>query len=161
MSTFKIYLAGPIEKTKDGGIYIRKNVRKMLESISGVEIIDPCDFKINKRYKTLAEIVANNRNWKSLVRSVIDGDIDTVESVNLIVAVVNRAAGCGTTTEAVCAYRKGIPVVGYFTSADVYKDRAEAIHAWLLASMAKECVMDLASLKKLVLSYIDQERGKT
>ena len=155
---FTIYLAGAIEKSKDGGVYIRKNVRKTLESIPDVKVIDPCDFKINKRYKTLAEIVAGNRKWRSLVRKVIDGDIETVESVSLIVVVVNRAAGCGTTTEAVTAYRKGTPVVGYFTSEDVYKDRAEVIHPWLLASFSKECI-SLSSLKRIVESYMKSRKG--
>jgi hypothetical protein len=154
MEQFTIYLAGAIEKTKDGGLWIRKNVRDTLKMVEGVKVIDPCDFAINQQYKTLREVVQTNRCWKSIIRSVIDGDIDTVENVNLIVAIINKSAGGGTITECVTAYRNDMPVIGYYQSEDVYNDRADCIHPWLLAAVDKECVNDLERLRRLVVGYM-------
>jgi nucleoside 2-deoxyribosyltransferase len=154
MSKFKIYLAGAIEKTKDGGKWIRKSVRKALEEIPDIEVIDPCDFELNQQCKTLREVVKTERNWKSKVRQVLNDDIDVVESVNLVVAILNKSVGSGTTSEAVASFRKGTPVLGYYTSEDVYNDRADCIYPWLLAALDKECVDDLERLKRLVVSYM-------
>jgi len=154
---FTIYLAGPIEKTKDGGIWIRRSVRQTLEEIDGVHIIDPCDFTINQQYKTLREVIKCNRRWKAITRQAINSDIDIVESADLVVAIVNKSVGGGTITEAVVAYRHNVPVIGYYQSEDVYNDRAGWAHPWLLAAIDKECVSDLRRLKRLVVGCVTRD----
>ena len=151
----QIYLAGAIEKSKDGGIWIRQNVRNALDGINYINLIDPCDFKFNKKYKSLGELVENNRQWKSIARKVIENDINAVVTSDVIIVVVNRLAGGGTITESVFAHRNGVPVIGYF-SKDVFNNR-KGLHPWLLASLTDECD-NVEDLVRIVESYKLKEK---
>lgn len=142
----KIYLAGAIEKSKDGGRYIRKGIKDILSPIKGIQLIDPCDFAENKM-KTLGEVVGVRRDWKKVVRHIIEKDLNEVVGSDLIVAIVNKIARGGTITEVVTAYMNNIPIIGYFTK-DVFKNR-NGLHPWLLASLSYECC-GAEELKKTV-----------
>jgi len=133
----KIYLAGAIEKSKDGGVWIRQSVHNALDNVEGVELLDPCDFEFNKKYKSLSELIEKHRQWRAITRKVMEKDIDTVLGADAIITIVNKLAGGGTITESVMAWDAGIPVIGYF-SKDVFNNR-KGLHPWLLAALSDEC----------------------
>lgn len=146
-----IYLAGGIEKSEDGGRNSRLVVHTALDGIAGINLIDPCDFEYNKEYKSMGEIVAHKRNWRHLIRTIMQNDIKTVEDMDAVIAILDGTAGPGTVVETICAYRRNIPIIGYYTK-DVYKNRRTAIYPWLLAVLDKECT-NAAQLRKAVKYY--------
>lgn len=148
----KIYLAGPIEKCHDGGVGVRKGIRHILNKFEeGITLIDPCDFNINKKYKHLREVIEHNRQWRSIIRKNIRDDLNAVEQVDVVIAILNKSSGHGTAIECIQAWRNNVPVIGFF-SKDVYNNR-DKLHPWLRASLAEECCT-LDELEKMVKRYL-------
>lgn len=142
----RIYLAGPIEQTDDGGISVREELRAALTGIEGVELIDPVDF--NQNFKTLRDLVKTDKKWKEKIRYIIDKDLEIIEQVDLIVAYISKPASFGTSTEVVLAHHYKTPTICYLPHYS-QGELATALHPWLLCSIDTICA-NSAELRRAV-----------
>lgn len=145
----RIYLAGPIEQTHDGGISVREELRAALMTIEGVELIDPVDF--NQNFKTLRDLVQTDKEWKEKIRYIIDKDLETIEQVDLVVAYISKPASFGTSTEVVLAYHYKTPTICYLPHYGE-DELTTALHPWLLSSIDTICA-NSAELTRAVEEY--------
>ena len=128
MDKQKVYLAGPIEKEKDGGKGIRNSVKIALKNFD-VQLIDPCEFSFNTEFKNIAEIKqANPNSWKGIVHHMLRSDLAAVENADAIVAIFNDNASVGTFSEMVFAAYSNIPIITYFEDGNT---QYEDLHPWL------------------------------
>jgi nucleoside 2-deoxyribosyltransferase len=125
----KIYLAGAIEKSPDGGRSIRQEIKILLSDLP-VKLIDPCDFDVNSQYKSLNEAKHHCANWKEMAKVIIRQDLNAIRDCDIVLATLTQHAGFGTFTEIVFAHYCGKRVVVYFAD-DVLKD--EYLHIWVQA----------------------------
>jgi len=127
----KIYLAGAIEKSPDGGRKVRQELKELLSPhFPDATFVDPCDFTINRQFRSMQEIIENVADWKSLIRDIIHNDIDTVLGCNAVITLLDKNIGHGTTIESVVAFYAGIPVIGYL----IDDTKEEELYPWLRAS---------------------------
>lgn len=134
---YSIYLAGPIEKTTDGGRGIRQEIhtsgimQEMLRKYSCI-INDPCDFKVNAKYKSFAETRKHEADWCNIVRNIVITDLQAVENSDAIIAIINPCLSFGTVAEISLALHKGIPVFAYVQGVDLNE-----MHPWVSACITK------------------------
>jgi len=138
----KVYLAGPIEKEKDGGKGIRDSVKLALKDFD-IILVDPCEFSFNTEFKNIAEIKnANPNSWKGIVHHMLRSDLAAVYSADAIVAIFNDNAGVGTFSEMVFAAYSNIPIVTYFEDGNTKYDD---LHPWLQVATT----IPVSSIKEL------------
>jgi len=129
----KVYLAGPIEKEKDGGREIRNIVKNKF--INEFEFIDPCDFSYNKQFKSIQEMQDKYPDqWKSITKTILKDDLSSISKSDLVIAILNKNAGIGTFSEIVFASFNNIPVVAYFCNNDL---EYENLHPWIQVSISQ------------------------
>jgi nucleoside 2-deoxyribosyltransferase len=150
----KVYLAGAIEKSPDGGRSIRENVKAVLSDLP-VKLIDPCDFDINSQYKSLSEAKRYDDDWEELAKTVLCQDLRAVADCDLLLAILNQHTGFGTSTEIAFAHYCGKPVVAYFAD-DVLKD--EDLHIWVQAVIKPNAIRgNPEQLKEAVKIYAETQ----
>ncbi len=144
----KVYLAGAIEHSSDGGRGWRAAISEVLRDELRHEVYDPV---VDEKKNLTDEELANFRRWKledpvrfrEVIRKIIAWDLDLVErEADYLVALWDRAAaqGGGTAAEVTLAHRLGKPV--YLL---LGMPAAEA-SGWVLAA-ATEVFDDLAALE--------------
>ena len=144
----KVYLAGAIEHSSDGGRGWRAAISEVLREELRHEVYDPV---VDEKKNLTGEELANFRRWKledparfrEVVRKIIAWDLDLIErEADYLVALWDRAAaqGGGTAAEITLAHRLGKPV--YLL---LGRPAAEA-SGWVL-SAATEVFDDLAALE--------------
>lgn len=128
-----VYAAGAIEKSPDGGIGSRKLLKKYLAGTK-IRIINPCDFKFNKKYKTLDEFSQHHTrrsNWNHM-HTVVAGDILAVKESDVVVAYIDEYIGTGTHSECTLAVGLHKPVYG------IIKEGIDiSQYPWLMGTMTR------------------------
>jgi nucleoside 2-deoxyribosyltransferase len=143
----KVYLAGSIEHSPDGGRDWRKLLTPFLEGVLGHSVYDPAE---DEQKNLTEEELGHFRSWKvadpqrfrSVIRKIIDYDLAILNSADYVICYWDSYAslGGGTQGELTFARHRRIPV---------YLVRAvdlERISGWVIGC-ADEIFSDFGELE--------------
>jgi nucleoside 2-deoxyribosyltransferase len=135
MKKMRVYLAGAIEGTEDGGSKWRVQAKELATKLSLVNILCPKDFN-----RTLDEDNPGWRDKKSVsnniyvgtIRKIIKRDINALRSCDVCMVYWDNAApaSVGTHAELGEAFLSGIPVVTVVKSTT--KKDLDKLPAWVI-----------------------------
>ena len=144
MSKGKVYLAGSMEFSPDGGIGWRQIAKAALHK-EGWETFDPTDeehtvldpfnledaaaFLKLKRTKTPEAV----NKFRKVMRHIILFDLAKLERSNIVLAMIDDHASGGTAGELTIAFNKGIPIIGVTPSS------LDKVSGWLLGCIDITC----------------------
>jgi nucleoside 2-deoxyribosyltransferase len=154
--TYKLYLAGGIDKSPDNGVSCRNRIIKAFKDVEYIRFINPCDFDYNDpNYPTMWEFQKNeNHSLHQCIthhKKIADGDIEIVSSVDGVIIILNEVAGPGTSGEATVAKHKKIPTIGIFDK-HISKNRKDwrKCSPWIL-SRVDSFFFSIQALKQYIL----------
>jgi len=148
-----IYIAGAIERSKDYGVGIRKEIKREIKRLFNnkdvVKIIDPCDFKYNQgKYPTMLSYQEKkSHNLSSCVRHcsvIVDGDIKAVKGADIIIVLLDENCGAGTASEVTVAKDHNKIVLGYFLN-----ERWKNVSPWILSRVDEFFYSKLSLMKEV------------
>lgn len=120
----KVYLSGPIEFAKDGGVGWREVASKFLRS-KGFEVFNPIESSIqllnshsissvqeyNDLKKAATSDLSSRNKYIQATRSFIDFDLKELKSSDLVLAILDKTVSGGTSGELTISRDLGIPVI--------------------------------------------------
>ncbi|TXT66112.1 MAG: hypothetical protein BAJALOKI3v1_50112 [Promethearchaeota archaeon] len=119
LNDFTIYLAGPIEYTKDSGVAWRKKIKQYCSDFKlGIDFLDPTDKPVFARHindeKQKSNDLKNEGNWyelRSLMKEIVRTDLRMVDRSDAVIAYINvDIYMCGTMHEIVNASVQHKPI---------------------------------------------------
>jgi hypothetical protein len=147
----KVYLAGSIEHSPDGGRNWRRQLIPFLEGVLGHSVYDPAeDEKKNLTEDELCHFrswkVADPQRFRSVIRKIIDYDLAILNSSDYVICYWDAYAslGGGTQGELTFARYRRIPV--YLVRAVAL----ESIGGWIIGC-ADEVFSDFSELENHLL----------
>lgn len=131
------YLIGAMEQVTDDGVGWRDRLKKKLEHIANLDIIDPCEREKEKTGYDVAESKRLAYGWKrsgqldkvtEMFKTIIFADLKAVRTSDFLVLKLspNDRIG-GTISELTVAYDLKIPVICYLEGA------ISEINSWVLS----------------------------
>ena len=158
----RTYLAGAMDRVKDGGVGWRNNISPFLVEM-GVVVLDPCkkeefmshaiesdqDRKRRHNYK----VTSNYDSLCSEIKEIRNTDLRAVDVVDfLIVNIDTEVHACGTYEELFCANRQKKPVLIHC------EQGKKGVPDWLFGTVPHELIFsDWLALKSYL---IDINSGK-
>ncbi len=131
-----IYAAGAIEKAPDHGVGFRVNLKEKLR-FTKTNIVDPTDFEYNRQVEcsSLTEYGQKHSigDYYKFVRNVVKGDIESVMSVDVVVANIDQYIGTGTPAETSVCVAMNKPVYGLVAEGFDIK----SLRPWMLGTVTR------------------------
>ena len=172
-----VYLAGPIENARDGGIGWRKELTPFIESLD-IEVLDPCaleadklrHFRPNRLPESYTDLFGNKRKpvkWYDLknakephllerfmvlMKTIIDYDLRLItRRADFVIALWNEPS-FGTASELTVAHTEGL---------EVYMVAKSEIPAWVRGCVTK-VFLSFDDLKAFLSEqYVDETTEST